>query len=55
MDELRLRAIGVLGLIILIVNIVLFSFRIITPLMFWMIIIIMAVLVYGILPKLKSE
>ncbi len=54
MDELKLKAVGVLGTLILIGNISLFAFRIITPLIFWIVIIVMAVLVYIGLPKWKK-
>lgn len=44
---------GFVGTIILVGNISLFAFRIITPLIFWAIIIGMAVFVYFGLPKLR--
>lgn len=53
MDKLKMM--GIIGTIILIGNISFFAFRIITPLVFWAIIGIIAVLVYVGLPKLKRE
>ncbi|HLC71608.1 MAG TPA: hypothetical protein VJI32_06355 [Candidatus Nanoarchaeia archaeon] len=52
MDKLKL--LGIIGTIILVANVFLFAFRIITPLMFWIIIGVMAVFVYFGLPKLKK-
>ncbi len=52
--KLKLKAVGIIGAIVLVANVALFAFRIITPLLFWMVIIVMAVLVYVGLPKLKK-
>jgi len=43
----RLKVIGIIGTLILVANVFLFAFRIITPLLFWIIIGVMAVAVYG--------
>ncbi|MDO8655682.1 MAG: hypothetical protein Q7K45_00455 [Nanoarchaeota archaeon] len=50
----KLKIIGVVGTLILIANVFLFAFRIITPLIFWIIIAVMAALVYVGLPKWKN-
>ncbi len=55
MDKLKLKAIGILGVIILVANVFLFSFRIITPLLFWIIIALMAGVAYWGVPKLKNS
>ena len=51
----KLKIIGFIGTIILVANVFLFAFLIITPLIFWLIIAVMAVLVYWVLPKWKRE
>ncbi|MDO8657071.1 MAG: hypothetical protein Q7K45_07590 [Nanoarchaeota archaeon] len=51
----RLKFLGTIGTIILVANIFLFAFRIITPLVFWIIIGVMAGLVYVGLPRWKKK
>ncbi|MEK6863567.1 MAG: hypothetical protein AABW53_02620 [Nanoarchaeota archaeon] len=49
-----LKLIGVGVLVILLLNLLLFALRIITTLVFWVIIILAAVFVYKVLPNLKK-
>lgn len=51
----KLKLLGVIGTLILIANVFLFAFRIITSLIFWIIIMIMAGLVYLVLPRIRKS
>jgi len=51
----KLKIIGIVGTIVLVSNVFLFAFRVITPLIFWIIIGLMAALVYVGLPKVKKS
>ncbi|HIH11612.1 TPA: hypothetical protein HA241_05445 [Candidatus Woesearchaeota archaeon] len=55
MNEKILRLVGLLGVIIVIVNLVLFAFTIITPFVFWIILLLGAVLAYGVVPLLRKK
>ena len=46
--------IGMLVLVILILNLILFALRIITDIIFWAIIILAAIFAYKILPRMKK-
>ena len=49
-----LKTIGFGVLLILIINLVLFALRIISTIIFWIVIILAAIFVYKLLPKLKK-
>jgi len=49
-----IKPLAVVGAIIIILNIVLFAFRLISQLLFWMIIIVIALLAYFGIPYLKE-
>ena len=50
----KLKVMGIIGAIILVANVFLFAFRVITPLVFWIIIGVMAMVVYVGLPRWKK-
>ena len=51
----KLKAIGIIGTIILVANVFLFAFKIINPLVFWVVIGIGAIFVYFLLPKIQKS
>ncbi len=53
--ETILKVIGYIFLIILLANIILFSFRIISWQIFWLVLGMSALVVYGILPRIKKK
>ena len=55
MDKRQLKAVGIIGTIILIINMLLFAFGIITPVVFWVIIIAAALFVWKGLPILQQN
>ena len=54
MNPSQLKLVGYFFLILLILNIVLFSFQVINWIVFWGVIIIGALFVYFVLPRLKK-
>ena len=50
-----LKLFGVLAIVFLLLNLLLFALRIITTLVFWIIIILAAVFAFKILPKMKKH
>lgn len=55
MTPQQLKIIGYFFLVILILNLLLFALRIISGSIFWAVIVVGAVLVYWVLPKMKKE
>ena len=55
MKSSTLKMIGIVLVIVLILNVFLFAFRVINWIVFWIIIALGAVFVYFILPKLKKN
>ncbi len=51
----QLKIMGYFILIILVLNLLLFAFRIISGLVFWGVIVVGAALVYWVLPRMKKE
>ena len=49
-----LKLIGIVGVLFLMVNLVLFALRLISWILFWVIIILAAVLAYKVLPRMKK-
>jgi Mn2+/Fe2+ NRAMP family transporter len=54
MDRKQLKLTGYFVLVILVLNIVLFAFTVIDAIVFWIVIILGALFVYKVLPKLKN-
>ncbi|MBW2996017.1 hypothetical protein KY332_01820 [Candidatus Woesearchaeota archaeon] len=50
-----LKTIAIILLIVVIANLVLFSFGLITPFLFWIIILAIALIAYYIIPNLKKK
>ena len=50
----KLKLVGYVAVLILILNVFLFSFRLISPLVFWIVIGVGAGLVYLVVPKMKK-
>ncbi len=55
MNHPQLKILGYILAAAFVLNILLFSFRIISPLIFWIVLILGAVFVYLVLPKMKNE
>jgi len=55
MSKKPLKVLGYVILFILLLNLLLFAFRVISGLLFWGVIVVGAVFVYLILPKMKKE
>lgn len=53
-QQQKLKAIGYVFLLILVLNLVLFALKLITTIVFWAIILVGALFVYKILPRLKK-
>ncbi|HIG93682.1 TPA: hypothetical protein HA242_04820 [Candidatus Woesearchaeota archaeon] len=51
----KMQLLGILGALLLIANIVLFAFKLISWILFWAIIIAAALFTYKILPKMKKD
>ena len=54
MKQEHLKLIGYLVLLLLVLNLVVFALRLISGILFWIIIIMGAIFVYKLLPKLKK-
>ena len=55
MNQNNLKIVGIVFLVILVLNIILFSFTIIGAGLFWIVILVCAVFAYFVLPKLKKQ
>ncbi|MBI4151508.1 hypothetical protein HY496_00940 [Candidatus Woesearchaeota archaeon] len=55
MNPTTLKVIGYAVMIILVLNLLLFAFRVISGLVFWIVIICGAVFVYFVLPKMRGS
>ncbi|MBI2103127.1 hypothetical protein HYT55_04760 [Candidatus Woesearchaeota archaeon] len=55
MKPQQLKVLGYGLIVVFVLNILLFSFRIISPGPFWLVLIFGAVFVYWVLPKMKKE
>lgn len=54
MNKKQIKLIGIAGVVVLILNLVLFAFTFTNWIIFWIVLIIVAVFNYKILPKLKD-
>ena len=54
-NQKRLKLIGYLVLIVLIANMLLYAFQLVSWIFFWGIIVLGAIFIYKILPKLKEK
>ncbi|HIJ12039.1 TPA: hypothetical protein HA278_08335 [Candidatus Woesearchaeota archaeon] len=50
-----LKIVGIVAIIIVVLNIFLFAFTVISSAIFWSVIVVAAVFVYFVLPKLKEK
>lgn len=50
---MNLKPISIILIIALVLNLILFAFRLINQLLFWVIIILIGVIAYKVMPKLK--
>ena len=55
MNKKVLPIVGIAGVVLVIVNLLLFAFTIITPLIFWIVLLLGAILAYGVVPLLKKK
>jgi hypothetical protein len=53
MNPKQLKIIGYVAIVVMVLNVFLFAFTVISPAIFWIVILLGAIFVYKVLPKMK--